>query len=167
MNHNTADNNFEQLRKELRTTRIFCMITSMLTVVLLVGGIVLLWQLKPVFAWMEQTQPVLKEFTELDIDGVNLTLEQISYTLGSVDWQQVSDAVGSVDWQQVSDSIGSVDWQKLSDTVSELDVDAINDAIEGLNTEELSEAIENLNNTIEVLEGFGEKISSFTGIFGN
>uniref|UniRef100_UPI0040578A5C hypothetical protein n=1 Tax=Acetatifactor sp. TaxID=1872090 RepID=UPI0040578A5C len=163
---NGMEENWKQLTRELCVTRIFCMISSVLTVVLLVGGVMLFGQLKPVFVWMEQTQPVLEELTQLDIDGVNLTLEQINSTLGNVDWQQVSDAVGSVDWKQISDAVGSVDWHKLSDSLSKLDVDALNKAIEGLDTKELSEAIENLNNTIDVLKGFGEKISSFTGVFG-
>lgn len=165
MGNNTSETSFNQLRKELRATRIFCVISSLLTGMLLVGGIFLYGQIKPIFELVEDTKPVIEEMAELDIDSVNLTLEQISYTLGTVDWQQVSDAVSSVDWQQASDAIGSVDWQAVSDSLSELDVDAINEAIEGLDTEELSKAIENLNNTVEALEGLREKISSFTGLF--
>lgn len=165
MNDNVLETSLNQLRKELRATRFFCVISSFLTGALLVGGVLLFGQIKPVFTFVEEVQPVLEELSQLDMDGVNLTLEQISYTVSSVDWKQVSDAVSSVDWQQVSDAIGSVDWQTVSDSLSELDVDAINEAIEGLDTEELSKAIENLNNTVEALEGLREKISSFTGLF--
>lgn len=165
MDNNVLETSLEKLRKELRVTRIFCVISSLLTGALLAGGIFLYGQIKPIFQLVEDTKPVIEELAELDIDSVNLTLEQISYTLGTVDWQQVSDAVGSVDWQQASDAIGSVDWKKVSESLSELDVDSINDAIEGLDTKEISKAVEKLNDVVEVLEGWGEKLGSFSGWF--
>lgn len=92
--------------------------------------------LKPIFVFLQEAQPVMEQMAELDVAEVNATLEQVNATLGSVDWQQVSDSLG------------------------QLDVDAINEAIEGLDTEELSEAIENMNKAADVLESWGEKLSS-------
>lgn len=166
MDNNVMEASLVQLKKELRATRIVCFISSLLTAGLLVGGCFLYTQIQPVFQMVGEVQPVLNELSQLDIDGVNLTLEQISYTLGTVDWQQVSDAIGSVDWKQASDAIGSVDWETVSDSLSALDVEAINEAIEGLNTQEISKALENLNNTVDVLKGIGEKFSSLSGFFG-
>lgn len=154
MDNQISENSLEQLKKELRTTRIFCIISSVLTGALLLGGILVYGQLKPVLMVVEQTNPVIEELAGLDIDSVNATLTQMSSTLGSVNWKEVSDAVESVDWQNVSDTIG------------ELDVDAFNDAVKNLDTGELSKAIERLNKVIDVLEGWGEKLGSIKGLFG-
>lgn len=146
---------YERLLKELRRARIFSMVSSGFVILLIIGGFLLVTKLQPLFNWMEQTQPVLVELAQLDMDGVNLAIEQLNYTMNSVDWEQVSDAVGSVDWKTVSDSL------------SKVDVEAINKAVEGLDTKELSDALETLNNAVDALEAMGEKIKSFTSIFTN
>lgn len=125
-----------KLTKELRITRIFCVISSMLTGCLLVGALILFINLAPIFTFLQETQVVIEQLATLDIEEVNHTLEQVNSTLESVDWQQVSETLG------------------------QLDVEAINEAIEGLDTEAISEAIENLNKTAEVLGGWGEKLGS-------
>ncbi len=153
MENQVLEKNLEQLKKELRATRIFCIISSILTCALLIGGIYVYGQMRPVLGVVEQMGPVAEELKGLDIDSVNATLEQVNTTLGSVNWQEVSDAVGNVDWKGVSD------------TISELDVEAFNDAVEDLDTEELSKAIERLNGIIDVLEGWSEKFGSLTGLF--
>ncbi len=127
----------KQLTKELRVTRIFCVVSSMLTVCLLVGGIFLFMNLQPIFTFLQEAQPVMEQMAALDVEEVNHTLEQVNVTLESVDWQMVSESLG------------------------ELDVEAINAAIEGLDTEELTKAIENLNKTAEMLESLGEKLRSW------
>ena len=154
MDNQISENSLEQLKKELRTTRIFCIISSVLTGALLLGGILVYGQLKPILIIAEQTGPVLEELAGLDIDSVNATLTQVNSTLGSVNWKEVSNAVESVDWQNVSDTIG------------ELDVEAFNNAVENLDTGELSKAIERLNKVIDVLESWGEKLGSIKGLFG-
>ena len=104
------DTNMAQLKRELRLTRIFCGISSMLTICVLLGGILLFKEVQPVFEFMQQAQPVMEQLSQLNVDEINLTLEQVNATLGNVDWEQVAESM------------------------NELDVDAINEAIEGLDT---------------------------------
>lgn len=153
MEKQMPENILEQLRKELRITRVVGIVSSVLTGALLFGGIVLYGQMRPVLELAKETGSIIEELAELDIESVNMTLEQVGNTLGSVDWKEVSNAIESVDWQQVSDTIG------------ELDVEAFNNAVEDLDTKEFSKAIERLNKVIDVLEGWGEKLGSIKGIF--
>jgi len=154
MENSKLEESLVTLKKELLVTRIFCIVSSVLTAGLLLGGIFLYVQIKPVLQVVEKTGPVIEELSELDTKQVNLTLEQINATLGSVNWQEVSNAIENVDWQKVSDTIG------------ELDVEAFNNAVEDLDTKELSKAIERLNSVIDTLEGWGEKLGSIKGLFG-
>ena len=126
----------EKLVKELKATRIFCIISCLLTAGLLIGGFLVFKQVQPVFQMVEKIEPAMEQFMALDIEEVNETLEQVNATMESVDWQQMSDAVG------------------------ELDVDAFNDAIQGLNTEAISKAVENLNKAVATMEKWGNAISS-------
>ncbi len=167
MENHVSERELARLRKELRATRVFCILSSLLTGALLAGAVFLFGQLKPAMEMIQEVRPAVEELARLDVSSVNLTLEQMNATLSSVNWQQVSDAIGSVDWQQVSDAIGSVDWQQVSDSLTQLDVEAINEAIGGLDTEEISEAIENMNDAAAAIEGMKEKLSSFSGLFGN
>lgn len=130
-----------QLKRELRFTRICCMISSLLTVCLLLGGAVVFGKLQPVLAFATEAQPVLEQISQLDVNAFNDTLAQVDTTLSDVDWQQVSE------------------------TFDKLDVEAINSAIQGLDVEELSKAIENLNKASETLEGLSEKLSPFLSVF--
>lgn len=155
MENHELEQSFRQLRKELRMTRIFCVISALLTAGLLVGGVFVYKQIQPVIEMIRDVQPVIEQLSSLDIEGINEALEQVNGTLDTIDWQMLDDALGSIDWQGVTDSL------------SRLDVDAINSAIEGLDIDGVSEAIENLNNAADVLEGLGEKFSSFGNLFGN
>lgn len=140
---NTNDTDvLNSLKKELRLTRIFCLISSFLTVCLLIGGIFLVNQLQPVFQFMGEVQPVLAEIAELNVDTVNDTLEQLNAAVGDVDWEQ------------------------LSDTLGQLDVAAINEAVENLDTEELTVSLRNLNDAVDTLKSIGDKLSSLPAVFG-
>lgn len=125
------------LRRELMITRVCCGITSILMGCLLLGGFLVFKRTEPVFDVLNKAQPMMEQMTELDMEAVNTTLEQINTTLESVDWE------------------------KITQTLGELDIESINTAIEGLDTEELTEAVENMNNAVDVLEGWGNKWSSF------
>lgn len=139
---NTNDTSvLNSLRKELRLTRVFCLISSILTVCLLISVIFLVNRLQPVYQFMEDTQPVLARIAELDTAAVN-TLEQLNV------------AVGDVDWEQLSGSLGK------------LDVDAINEALENLDTEELTITLKNLNDAVDTLKNIGDKLSSLPAVFG-
>lgn len=122
----------EQLRKELRRTRINCMISSFLSLILLAGGILLFGKIQEL---TEICRPVAEKVSQLDVGSLNETLDHINASLVTVDWEQVAEALG------------------------ELDVDAINSAIEGLDTEELSRSLKNLNEAVEKIQEISEKMS--------
>lgn len=127
----------EQLRRELKLTRIFCGIFTAAVIVLMIGIFWLVSVLQPFYVLLE---------------NAGEALEQLNVSLSEVDWEELNAVIGEVDWEQVSQSLG------------ELDVEAINQAVEGLNTEELSETLKNLNDVAAMFEGIG---SSFSSLFGN
>lgn len=132
----------EDIKRELRLTRFFCIVSSILSVCLLAAVVFLVISLQPVFTFMEDTKPALEQLSKLDIDALNRTLEQ------------------------VDTSLEQVDWEKLVDSLERLDVEAINEAIRNLDTKELSIALEKLNKTTDALEAFGERLGSLSSLFG-
>jgi len=136
----------EKLRKELRTTRIFCAISSVLTLLLLAGGcfavVVAQDYAVKVQEYATEVMPVIRELSKLDVEEFNLTMENVNASLQSVDWEQVAASLEA------------------------LDVDALNEAIENLDTEELTEALKNLNDASDKLRTIGDKMSSITSVFG-
>ncbi len=132
MQENNQD--FEKLRRELRTTRIFSGITSVLLVGILIGGFIVFAKVQE---YAQTVMPLAEKVSEVEFDVLNESMESLNETL------------------QV------IDWEKLSLQLEELDMDALNEAIAGLNTEELSKALENLNDAAETLEQFGESVKGF------
>lgn len=135
-----SEQNFEQqmkkLRRDLAFTRVVCILTSVVTLLLICGGGYLFWRMQGI---LENAQPILEQVAEVDIENVNETLWQIRTTLETVDLEQAVE------------------------TLDELDIDALNSAIEGLDTTELSEALSNLNDAVESLQRVED---SFGSVFG-
>lgn len=129
----------EKLRKELRATRIFSMISSILMVCILVCGFMVCQGVKP---YVEQLWPVVEQLAEVDFAGIANSL------------------------QSLETSVNAVDWKYLSQQVSRLDVDAINEAIAGLDTEELSKGLENINKAAESLQKMSDSLKAFSSKFG-
>ncbi len=132
MNNHLTETNSSQLIKELRFTRIVCLISSVLTLCLLVCGILLFGRVHRIVAVCE---PVVEKLTAIDVERLNSTMDYVNASLAEVDWEQVAEALG------------------------ELDVEALNSAIEGLDTKELTEALANLNTAAEKLKELGDKLS--------
>jgi len=128
----------KQLRKELRVTRVFCVLSSILTIFLLVGGLLVVAKAQD---YAEKVNPVIKELSKLDVEEFNDTVENVNTTISSVDWELVSAKI------------------------DEIDVEALNKAVEDLDTEELSETLTNLNDAVAVLKSVGEKIQFITDWF--
>ena len=99
------ENSITQLKKELRTTRIFCIVSSVLTVLVLVGGIYVFCKLQPALKVVEQTGPIIQEMEKLDMASVNTTLEQVNSALEKMDWEKVSEAVEDLDTEELSKGI--------------------------------------------------------------
>ena len=138
-----SEQNFEQqmkkLRRDLAFTRVVCILTSVVTLLLICGGGYLFWRMQGI---LENAQPILEQVAEVDIENV----WQIRTTLETVDLDHVVDTM-----------------EQAVETLDELDIDALNSAIEGLDTTELSEALSNLNDAVESLQRVED---SFGSVFG-
>ena len=138
MNNNVSDPDIRQLIRELRITRIACIISSVLTLGLLVGGVFLYGRVQRL---AEVCEPVVEKVSALDVESLNRTMDNVNVSLERVDWEQVADALG------------------------ELDVEALNSAIDGLDTAELTQSLKNLNEAVEKIREISEKLSSFSSLF--
>ena len=140
MSNITTDAGTRQLLRELKITRVICMISSLLTLCLLAGGVFLLGKVGEL---IQMCEPVVEKVSELDVESLNDTLGHVNASLEEVDWEEVADALGS------------------------LDVSALNAALEGLDTRELSESLKNLNDAVEMIRELGERMSSMLSSFGD
>lgn len=143
MENITMDSTTHQLMKELKITRIICMISSALTLCLLAGGILLFGRVREL---AEVCEPVVEKVSKLDVESLNDTLAHIN------------DSLETVDWEQVADALGELDVEAINSVIERLDVDAINSAIEGLDTEELTQSMKNLNDAVEKIREISEKM---------
>lgn len=135
------ENIIETLKKELKFTRICCMVSSILTVCLLAAVIILFTKLQPVYEFMNTAKPVLEKAAEIDVDTLNKTIGTLNETMGEVDWES------------------------LSESLDALDVEAVNKLIESYDPEEFSRTLDNLNSAIEMIGTLSQKFSSFSSIF--
>ncbi|MCM1541316.1 MAG: hypothetical protein NC121_08645 [Blautia sp.] len=151
MENNTTDS---KLMRELKFTRVICMISSVLTLCLLAGGILLSARVRELG---EACAPVVEKVSQLDVESLNATLVH------------VNDTLETVDWNRVAESLGELDVEALNSTIERLDVDAINSAIEGLDTAELTQALKTLNDAVEKIrelsDKLGEAVSWLGGLF--
>ena len=141
---NTSDQMIKKLCRQLAYTRIICIITSILTMFLLLGGVYLS---KQIWIIAEQVQPVIDQVAAVDIENANAALRQVKDSLEDIDLEQVMAALD----QAVS-------------TLEEVDIDALNHAIEGLDTRELSETLANINEAASSLRDTEALIKAVFGI---
>lgn len=135
----TEESAIEALRKELRLTRIFSAVTSLLIIAVLVGGF---WVCSEVKGYVEEVWPLVEQLSTVDFAAINSTMEKLDQTVGTVDWEYMSQQLGA------------------------LNVDAINEAIEGLDTEELTKALANINEAAETLQKLSDGMKAFASKFG-
>ena len=138
MNNNVTDPNIQRLIRELKITRIACIIVSVLTLCLLAGGVFLFGRVQRM---AEICEPVVEKVSALDVESLNRTMDNVNASLEGVDWEQVAAAL------------------------EKLDVDALNAAIEGLDTAELTQSLKNLNEAVEKIRELSEKLSSLSSLF--
>jgi hypothetical protein len=131
-----------ELKRELKFTRICCMVSGALTLCLLAAVVMLIVRLQPVYEFISISEPVLEKLAEVDIDTLNSTMET------------------------VNDTIGEVDWDSLTNSLSEIDVEAVNELLDNYDPEEFSRTLDNLNSAIETFGSLSQKFSSVTSIFG-
>ena len=134
-----------ELKKELRMTRIFCVVSALLTAGLLLAIILLSIRIQPLIRYAEETRPVLDSLAALDVEAVNGTLNQLE----------------NVDLKALADSINELDMSVVNETLEQVD-----SALEDMDVEALSTAIQNLNSIVESLKSVSSKISNFFGSIG-
>lgn len=135
------ENSVEILKKELKFTRICCMVSSVLAVCLLAAVIILIVKLQPVYEFMNTAEPAIGKISEIDVETLNETIETLNGTMGKVDWES------------------------LSNSLDALDVEAVNELIESYDPEEFSRTLDNLNSAIEMISSISEKFGSIASIF--
>lgn len=166
----TNEELLEKLRKELLLSRVFNTISSVLMVLVLLGGFLfyqkaqeyeklLTGYVEEVQEHSEEIQAAVTQLALLDVEVLNETLAETLSVLQEVDWEMLSESIDSVDWEMVSKSIESVDWESVSKQLNELDVEAFNEAVEGLDTKEVSEALENMNDSVDKLKKAADALS--------
>ncbi|MCM1044268.1 MAG: hypothetical protein NC417_02050 [Candidatus Gastranaerophilales bacterium] len=132
----------DDIKKELRLTRFFCIVSSLLTLCLLAVIGLLAVKLQPIYLFIEEAKPALQQVKELDIGTMNRLLQDMETT------------------------VGQVDWNELADSLEQLDIEEINQSLQSLDMEELSAALEHINKAADTMESLSEKFSSFSSLFG-
>ena len=135
----TESSAIDALRRELRVTRIFSAVTSLLIIAVLVGGF-LVWS--EVTTYVDEVWPLVEQLSTMDFAAISSTMEKLDQTVGTVDWENMSKQLGA------------------------LNVDAINEAIDGLDTEELTKALANINEAAETLQKLSDGMKAFASKFG-
>ncbi len=126
----------KKFRRELAITRLMCIVTSILIVCLLAGGVYVL----------RQVQPVLEQAAAVDVENINETLSQVKSSLENVNLKQAAETM-----------------QQVAETIESVDLEAWNNAIDGLDTAELSKTLANLNDAVESLRQIEASINSVFG----
>lgn len=128
----------KKLFRELRITRILSTVSSLLAVLLLVGGGYLFFTIRDI---MREARPAIEKISEVDMEDFNATLAHINETLETVDFEPVVQAI------------------------EELDVEGLNSAINSLDMEEFSEALRNMNDAAEAFKKLSQSFESLTSFF--
>ncbi len=130
------------LRRELKRTRIFCTVSSVLSACLLVCMAIIAIQIRPVIAYASQTNDKLEQLAQFTREAKPLLADLSQFT------------------QDIHVGISQL---------SEVDTDALNaalESLEALDTEELSETLKNLNNVADALTNISDRFHSAFPIFG-
>ena len=112
----------KELKKELKITRYCTILTALLLVVVIIGGITVVNMFSPVITAIEEIQPVMERISELDVEMLNEKIAQF-------------------DIEGINKAIAGLDTEELSKTLS-----SINEVVEIL--EEAGEKFGNFSNSI-------------------
>lgn len=130
------------IKKELRFTRVCCILSMLLTLCMVLGGGVAIWKIqpvleaaediKPVLDAVEEAQPALEQLSELDTEQLNTLIEEITPAV---------------------------------EQLSEIDADGLNELLANLDPEELQQTIDNLNSAVDAVNSVSDKMGSLGSLF--
>ncbi|MCM1064552.1 MAG: hypothetical protein NC420_08815 [Eubacterium sp.] len=103
MENNVTDPVMRKLMKELKITRIVCMFSSLLTLCLLAGGILLFGRVQEL---AEVCRPVVEKVSQLDVDAINSAIEGLDTAELTQALKTLNDAVEKIG--ELSDKLGDV-----------------------------------------------------------
>ncbi|MBE5864987.1 MAG: hypothetical protein E7292_02075 [Lachnospiraceae bacterium] len=131
-----------KMRKELLVTRIFNgILTGMLVVVLVVGGICM--------HKVQQYGEELVEYAGL-IEDYLVEVEPILDELAKVDVEAINEAVESFDVESLNAAIDEIDFESLGDTIDRMD--SILDSLDGA-----SEKLQEVTSTVGDFFGWSDR----------
>lgn len=145
---------YADLYKSLKTTRILCVISSVLTFALFVAFIILFTKIEPVFAFMDSLGPAVDNIASIDVEAANEALNIFN-----------REAV-KIDWEKLSLSIQELDVEAINEAVKGIDVETLNKKLGALDVNELNKSLENLNTASAAISALNERFSGITSIFG-
>lgn len=109
----SIENSIYKLTKELRITRFFCILSSLLTLFLLIGGFFIFRSLEPFYHLVQDVQPVLQQFSQLDIESFNQVLSQI-------DVEGIQSILEQIDTDAINSTLQGLDIEEFSTTLKNL-----------------------------------------------
>lgn len=166
----------KKLQRDLLVTRIFSVISSILMIAILAGGFYMFRTVQTyavqvdgyvteITAYAESMEPVVTQLSEVDVEVLNDTMEQMTIAFTGVDFEKLAQQIEELDVESINAKIDALDVETLNAKINALDIDAINEAVESLDTAELSEALANLNDASEKVREISDKLKKVASIF--
>ena len=114
---------YESLRKELKVTRICCLIVAVLLVCVIAGGIYIANMMSPMVLAMQEIQPAIVKMEQIDVGVLNekiaqLDIEGMNKMIQGIDTEEVMEALENVN--EVMEKIEELQegFESFSDSLS-------------------------------------------------
>lgn len=166
----------KKLQRDLLVTRIFSMISSTLMIAILAGGFYMFRTVQTyavqvdgyvtdIMTYAENMEPAIEQLSEVDIDVLNDTMDQMKIAFAEVDFEKLAQQIDELDVEAINAKVAALDVDALNAKINALDIEGINKTIEELDTAELSEALKNLNDASEKVREISDKLKQVASIF--
>ena len=126
---NDRDEMLQELRKELKVTRICSLVVAALLVIVIVGGIYTVNKISPALTAMQKMQPAIEKMEQLDIEVLNekiaqLDIEGLNQIVEDLDAAELSEAL-----ENLNDAAEML--EELGDGLSSFS-NSVNNSLSGL-----------------------------------
>ncbi len=178
----------KKLQRTLWTTRFFSVVLTLLMLGMLAGGyyifrIVQVYvkqaesYVSDIMVYAESLEPIMTQLSEVDIESLNHTIEQITLAFEVVDFEQLAQQMEGLDVEEINAKLESLNVEEINAKLEALDVDAINAKIfaldideinatlESINAMELDEALTDLNDAVDTVNEMSDKLQQVATIF--